>query len=282
MMLYHYCSVAAFHSIIKQQKIRLSLLSLSSDSKEGQHIVDVANRMLPDSLPIKDLSLAALSSLIAELSPFGFCLSAEGDLLSQWRGYADDAQGFAVGFDRQELETICQKESEGQASIRLAQAIYHESLLTEAMTADLKSIADTNLSGKLDLWSRGLIHYALPDQEREAVELREKKLIAEHFVQLARLASHAYLIKGNFFQEENEWRLLSLGDVERQRHCKFHPSSNRLIPFAEFPWTANLSPAIKEVVVGPRNRTPDAIVQSFLRGHGCAHAKVVRSEGSYR
>jgi hypothetical protein len=29
----------------------------------------------------------------------GFCLSEEGDLLSQWRGYADDGCGVAIGFE---------------------------------------------------------------------------------------------------------------------------------------------------------------------------------------
>ena len=30
---------------------------------------------------------------------WAFCLSEEGDLLSQWRGYGDDGRGFSIGFD---------------------------------------------------------------------------------------------------------------------------------------------------------------------------------------
>jgi hypothetical protein len=28
----------------------------------------------------------------------------KGDMLSQWRGYADDGKGFCIGFDRHEFE----------------------------------------------------------------------------------------------------------------------------------------------------------------------------------
>ena len=37
----------------------------------------------------------------------GFCLSEEGDLLSQWRGYAADASGVVIGFSRNYLDWLC-------------------------------------------------------------------------------------------------------------------------------------------------------------------------------
>src|SRR5690606_30192176 len=36
-------------------------------------------------------------------NPFIFCLSAEPDVLSQWRGYAKDGTGIAIGFDANTL-----------------------------------------------------------------------------------------------------------------------------------------------------------------------------------
>src|SRR5437868_13516061 len=32
------------------------------------------------------------------------CFSTSGDSLSQWRAYADDAQGFSIGFDTSDLD----------------------------------------------------------------------------------------------------------------------------------------------------------------------------------
>lgn len=37
------------------------------------------------------------------ISTFVICLSEEGDLLSQWRGYADDGRGMCLGFNVHEL-----------------------------------------------------------------------------------------------------------------------------------------------------------------------------------
>jgi hypothetical protein len=36
----------------------------------------------------------------------GFCLSATGDLLSQWRGYANNASGISIGFSKKYLEEL--------------------------------------------------------------------------------------------------------------------------------------------------------------------------------
>jgi hypothetical protein len=39
------------------------------------------------------------SHLLQYFFAVGFCLSEDGDLLSQWRGYADDGRGVAIGFE---------------------------------------------------------------------------------------------------------------------------------------------------------------------------------------
>jgi len=46
------------------------------------------------------------SSLQLYLHPFIACLTLEGDQLSQWRSYADDGRGFAIGFRASALEKM--------------------------------------------------------------------------------------------------------------------------------------------------------------------------------
>jgi hypothetical protein len=43
----------------------------------------------------------------------GFCLSEQGDLLSQWRGYADDATGVSIGFSKDYLERLGETDQHG-------------------------------------------------------------------------------------------------------------------------------------------------------------------------
>ena len=47
-----------------------------------------------------------LSYLSALVDGLGFCLSKKGDLLSQWRGYADDAFGVSIGFEKDYLKKL--------------------------------------------------------------------------------------------------------------------------------------------------------------------------------
>ena len=69
----------------------MSSLTLSNDFMEGKHVSD----LLCEFLGKEDLDEAtseALKEAVSFLNQFvdglGFCLSEDGNLLSQWRGYA--------------------------------------------------------------------------------------------------------------------------------------------------------------------------------------------------
>jgi hypothetical protein len=107
--LYHYCPTAAFHSIIQTRSIWLSSLTLANDTMEGKLVVEALTRLAQrdglDRVAVERLkdSVALLEGMFDGL---GFCLSEDGDLLSQWRGYASDATGVAIGFSRAHLQTL--------------------------------------------------------------------------------------------------------------------------------------------------------------------------------
>jgi hypothetical protein len=115
--LYHYCPSDAFVAIIESRQVRLSSLALGNDWMEGR----TSFRALRELLPGKDMKLSEHMRLISVLAGFeetqlvyglGFCLSAEGDLLSQWRGYAQDGSGVAIGFRRAYLEDLVEANRE--------------------------------------------------------------------------------------------------------------------------------------------------------------------------
>lgn len=108
-ILYHYCSTATFHSIVDTRSVRLSSLSLSNDTLEGKLVANAVAQLAKRD----DLSQATSLRLQDYLNFFekifdglGFCLSEDGDVLSQWRGYAADATGVAIGFSRAYLEWL--------------------------------------------------------------------------------------------------------------------------------------------------------------------------------
>ena len=103
-ILYHYCSNSAFHSIIENKTIRLSSLSLGNDYMEGKLvpkiIIEMAKEDATEDKLLYDGIQESISELKKDIDCFGFCLSEKGDLLSQWRGYADNASGVSIGFSK--------------------------------------------------------------------------------------------------------------------------------------------------------------------------------------
>jgi len=123
-ILYHYCSTAAFHSIVSTRSIWLSSLSLANDTMEGRLLSQwIMQHAQEDSASPDGVSRLRhqLDFLETSVEGLAFCVSGEGDLLSQWRGYADDARGFAIGFDGRYLAKWGDNEN---ASMSLEQVTY--------------------------------------------------------------------------------------------------------------------------------------------------------------
>ena len=102
MILYHYCSPEAFLNIIQGRKIWLSNSQNMSDYLEGSWIVGIINETLSELISTYSqdaINKVANTYNISKFSPYICCFSEDGDLLSQWRGYASDGHGFAIGFD---------------------------------------------------------------------------------------------------------------------------------------------------------------------------------------
>lgn len=284
--LYHYCSNSAFHSIVGQKRVRLSLLSSSNDSKEGSHILDVANKILPDDFAEKKEAIAQLERVISAVSAIGFCLSADGDVLSQWRAYADNAQGVAIGFDREAINVAAEAEADREIVVRVAPVAYDVEFLTEIMLPDLQPVIEHYSSGKMQRPRLGTLVSPLTEEERAAENLRYREAIRELFLMLMRIANYAYMIKSPFFSEEKEWRILvhltNLDGVLALPGAKFESAPEKLKPFREFPLEGFSPLVVREVVLGPRNQTPNEVVRLYLSTHGLGHVTVRRSSGSYR
>lgn len=285
-ILYHYCSNFAFHSIILQQRVRLSLLSMSNDAKEGRHVLDVASRILPDNFAYKKDALEQLQQVISLVSAIGFCVSADGDVLSQWRAYADNAQGVAIGFDRDALKATTEQEGDGQIIVRLAPIAYEDKLLVEVLEPDLQPVMEHYKSGKMR-WPRlGTILSPITEEEQDREKQLHKQAFSDLFHMLMRIANYAYMVKSPFFKEEREWRILALvtnldGTLVLPG-AQFQPSSEKLKPFRDVPLDGFSPSMVREIVLGPRNQTPDEVVRLFLNSQGFEHVSVRRSIGSYR
>lgn len=284
--LYHYCSNAAFQSILASRKLRLSLLTMSNDAKEGWHAVEMAQRLLPGEFKHREAAIEQLERVMKSLSALGFCLSARGDVLSQWRGYADDARGVAIGFNKEALERETYAFSSERLIVRLAPVAYGQEFLETLIKDDLAPIIQLYNTGKLNAPVGGLLLAARSEFEILQAQEGFKQAIEELFPMLMRLANYAYMVKSPFFAEEKEFRLLSLVTVQDKKLTidvpGFVADTDGLKPYREFPEERFDPKVVTEVIVGPRHKTPAHVMRLFLDINGFEHVEMRRSYGSYR
>lgn len=109
-VVYHYCSVDTFFNIIKNSSMWLSDISKSNDYQECVRCREFVNKGMEEYLRDDVEALKAWGIWYENgvhsnflMKTFCVCFSESKDKLSQWRGYAQDGKGIAIGFDKEVL-----------------------------------------------------------------------------------------------------------------------------------------------------------------------------------
>lgn len=283
--LYHYCSTQTFHSIVQSRAIWLSSLTLSNDSMEGKlvarAIARIAERDGLDRDAIERLE-KAVTFLEGMFDGLGFCLSEEGDLLSQWRGYAADASGVAIGFSRPYLLSLAaSNRGSDKPGFSLDQVEYspngHE-IQVEPTYSKMRKLLE---AGAFKLISRTVLD-TRSAEELEAEEKKIDKASRDILLTVLELFPKLFFLKAPAFEEEREWRLVSILVQDLADDCLYRAIADRVIPYRKYELAENdISPVI-EVVLGPKHQTPQKVVEAFLKKNGFGEVKVRPSRATYR
>lgn len=277
--LYHYCSTQTFHSIICNKSIRLSSLSLSNDTMEGR-LVNASLQKLPHYLELGTSDrltvMNALKQLETLVDGLGFCLSEEGDLLSQWRGYAQDGSGLSIGFSRSYLNLLAADSKQFQVNQVVYQAEEHAAAVTPTFN-EIKSLIAAGAIPK-----RGIINEAQLSEEQKEVDLnRRMKADMNVYTKAISFLPVLFTLKTAAFKEEKEWRLIAhLSQLDHA--CEYQARPGMLVPFRTVVLPVERETPIVEVVLGPKHLTPINVVEGLLLRTGFGAAKVLRSAATYR
>lgn len=275
-ILYHYCSNSTFLSIIESDTIRLSDLSLSNDSQEGRWVKKVfeaycrAHEVSDDHI---DAALRYLDEIIDMARAFGFCTSKNDDSLSQWRAYADNASGVAIGLSKEYLELSSRPNlGRRQCVAGFCRVRYKEDEQRELISGLIETI----------------INISPENHERQTKE-EIKQTIAQKTAVFAINNLHLLtLIKNTKFSEEDEYRTFVSFFTQTQRKNSWagilqHRVSGNGIASFLVAWLRHEGQSpIKRVVLGPRNITPISVIEDLLAKHGHEGVEVIPSKASYR
>jgi hypothetical protein len=225
----------------------------------------------------------SVSGLEQVIDGLGFCLSDDGDLLSQWRGYAADATGVSIGFPKDYLEQFSEASRTLKKSGFTLQKVEYDREIQEGLIkpvyTEIKELINEGafkFPGKYNLLD------ARSDDEVKRDDEKIKGAFSRLSMTVLTLFEKLFLLKTNAFREEHEWRLISYFVKTGDDMCSFRALNDRIVPFREFELLESERGSIVEVILGPKNTTPNYVIESFLRQSGFADVKISRSEASYR
>lgn len=295
--LYHYCSTQTAFSILKFRTIRLSPLSAANDSLEGRVLGRVFSQLLQATgLPkgVVDVASFMVEGYADATEGFAFCLSENGDLLSQWRAYARDGTGIAIGFAPPVLKEDFGAVNFGAQFCELLKVGYGEDDLRQTLVPFAEQIErDFAEHGEFVRMNHGKTRdealRCFADRHADLkglIVVRDKSsisLISRLLQILAPLHFRIYSTKPQAFQEEREWRLLRYQHRVAMQQIEYFADEYSVRPFISCLMADPARAAIGEVILGPKHRSNIDWVRAFLASVGLPHVVVKRSHiESYR
>lgn len=272
-LVYHYCSPQTFLQIIEKKCIWLSSTNNMNDFSEGAWFTKSLNMVLKKKAEVYGESWCEYvwRSFSDNSYPrYIACFSKEEDSLSQWRAYAQDGEGVAIGFDGSRFgakgKHIC-CDTSVEKSLCFCDAEYYDDL---DIQEDLIKRADELRS-------------------RHANELDGFMKSARLFVRYC--LALVVAVKNPAFKEENEKRLVysalitgrngnELKVVNPMGDIRHRISNGYLTSYFEL--SLRGEGIIKKIILGPRNKFHDIDMRNFLGLNELGDVEFSRSSATYR
>lgn len=321
-VLYHYASMEKGTSILKHKNIRLSDITKSNDVKEMSiFFPDLFDEMLKNYDEHNGFSYKfeykgkgnrqAFGLFVNELkkkiekefedgsiATFALCLSEEGDLLSQWRGYADDGKGICLGLNVEEILKFVGISSVSGFSLEKV-----EYLSKEQIDEWVKNVANQML---------GIVEIILGAIEEGNIQYYSAKEFDEDifntiYYNILSEVEESIKFKTEGFKEEKEWRFFiknslnkddikgkkitsigTLGEGARRKTSKyvadnveFNIKENDMVPFVNLKFEKFHNNLINQVICGPNNKIREKDLELFLRKYGYRNCKGRKTNITY-
>jgi hypothetical protein len=273
-LIYHYCRPEAFLAIVTNGSMWFSDSSKLNDVSErdwGYSIFERAARSLTKELGAEfiDSTLGPVAAGHLHSMLMIGCFSRDADVLSQWRAYADDGRGFAIGFSPKLM----------RLPAKPLRVLYDEAAQIQELVGNFRHIYETE----------------------KAAGFKYGDDFQDHMFQVG-LDLCAY--KHPTFQEEQEIRYAHCCGIISQGRSKnivplgaLGPGGERLseplkihfrmtigviVPYVIIDYMKMAVTPIKEIVLGPQNRNAESDIETFLGSIGMADVAVRRSQAPYR
>ena len=274
--IYHYCNLTAFENIIRSRTFRLFDISKSNDPEEMKYAIFLVEKVIIAAFnadrtkliqrvkkddwekTIKDWVDNNLRN--TNIKCYALCFSSARDLLSQWRGYADNGQGVAIGIEKDSLARWSNDNGYMFDKVEYKKP---------QQSKKIRKIADKIVKDVKKKLREGVEPYE--NVIIEAVERYRKELLEQ-----------IVCCKDIFYKEEREWRLFTC-DIDENVYVRgFQFSSNNCKRYLDINLTDIVEKCRKlDVLLGPRCLAEKSDIQLFVKAN-LGECEVDSSKGKYR
>ncbi len=278
--IYHYTDGAGLRGIIEAGKFWFTDIFNLNDPSELRYGLQPAMEAMQREVAkgvseVGTFSRTFMEMLRGEIERvahyFVCCFSTAGDDLGQWRAYADNGRGYAIGFDGKVLEQAFAKPG----------GVPIPNNATYPLT-----YGDIELRRMLDQ----IIQVAIPlislPRGRALSDPILKQFMSELAINLAvPIFRAALFFKHEAYRNEAEYRFLQVFRRGPVPDLRYRGRPYSLIRYREFDWRSVAPDALKEIVIGPSadRRLAPRFVDDCLRAfHPAASPTVRQSPIPYR
>lgn len=283
--IYHYCSAQTLLSIVKYRTIRFSDATLLNDGEEGAWGYGIFQRAAehlskPENIPEGRPNIPAefFSAISDRWLSFSLkcrhlvaCFSTDGDSLSQWRAYADDGRGFAIGFKAKSLRTLL--------PIQMYDVLYEEKQqideMVEVLGATYLEFIDKGADYDADWFMQRCAELPASSIALKNPAWRDEKEVRCHHMVGADLSAEKWVLIDPGGNSAN-------GKVP-SLPIQFESRNGLIVPFVDIPFS--VSPEghpIVDIVVGPRCPTDEATLRFLMGGEGYGNVPIRFAGSAYR
>ena len=298
-VLYHYASMEKGTSILKHKNIRLSDITKSNDVKEMSiFFPDLFDEMLKNYDEHNGFSYKfeykgkgnrqAFGLFVNELkkkiekefedgsiATFALCLSEEGDLLSQWRGYADDGKGICLGLNVEEILKFVGISSVSGFSLEKVEYLSKEQIDEWVKNYSAKEFDE-------DIFNT--IYYNILSEVEESIKFKTEGFKEEK--------EWRFFIKNSLNKDDIKGKKITsigtLGEGARRKTSKyvadnveFNIKENDMVPFVSLKFEKFHNNLINQVICGPNNKIREKDLELFLRKYGYRNCKGRKTNITY-
>lgn len=247
-----------------------------------------------------------LKNYTNETNKYICCFSADGDILSQWRAYANDGKGVSIGFNIEKLKKFLQltgKESKffkvsyiGYENDKIKDKTIHKlcNLVPkiEALEKEFFQLfkdnflydSELNFSISMDILAGQILAILFKKYSKEFG--LDKLLKAKDIERMNNLIQ----VKNYKFSEEKEYRILLIEDNNEEFRFRSSNKNNEIIKYIILKLDEkkteesikSLIDCIDVIYLGPKNKTTKLMIKEYLNSQGVKKdIKIYNSEATY-